>query len=72
MMLRMTDSKSSEDKMWLEERDKLLSQVIENNFSVIINPFWEITEKGNAGRDIFDTLYLRPSSEAQNVHQTHD
>ena len=53
MMLRMTDSKSSEDKMWLEERDNILSQVIENNFSGTINPFWEITEKGNAGRDIF-------------------
>lgn len=53
MTLRMTDSKSSKDKMWLEERDNVLSQVIENNFSVTINPFWEITEKGNAGRDIF-------------------
>lgn len=71
-MLRMTDSKSSEDKMWLEERDNVLSQVIENNFSVAINPFWEITEKGNAGRDIFWHSYLRPSPEAQNVHQKRD
>lgn len=55
-MLRMSDSKSLEDKMGLEKRDKVLSQVAENNFSVTIHPFWEITEKGNAWRDIFNTL----------------